>query len=84
MSEIREDIPFGGEGTSWEDWNGSLIHYFGEEPIPYLDEANWVTVAQTVAGLATFSNYAVPDPELFEDWRQWVNEFIETVNGPTR
>lgn len=81
---IREIIEVGSEDISWENWNGYLLHTFGEEPLPYLPEDQWQEVARTVAGIATFSNYATPDPYEFEDWREWVNLFIEAVNGPTR
>lgn len=81
---IREIIEVGPEDISWENWNGYLLHTFGEEPLPYVTEENWRELAITVVGLSTFANYAVPDPEEFEDWKIWVNQFIEAVNGPTR
>lgn len=84
MERITQDIFFSGEGQTWENWNGSLLHFFAEEPLPYVKEEEWQQVARTISGLATFANYAVPDPEAFEDWRVWVNMFIEAVNGPTR
>lgn len=84
MSEIRQIIEFGPEGSTWANWNGNLIHYFGEEPIPYIeDETQWKEVALNVVQLPTFINYAPPDPEVFETWQEWANEFITAVNGPT-
>lgn len=84
MTSIRQIIEVGPENISWEDWNGYMLHTFGEEPLPYVTEEDWQDFALNVAGLSTFSNYAVPDPELFEDWRVWVNMLIEAVNGPTK
>ena len=84
MSEIRQIIEFGPEGSSWADWNGNLVHYFGEQPIPYLpDETEWQEVARSVTQLPTFLNYAIQDPMAYETWQDWVRDFITAVNGPT-
>jgi hypothetical protein len=81
---IRQIIEFGPEYSSWEDWNGNMLHYFGEEAIMYSSEDNWQQVAYNIMSLSTFSNYAISDPAEFEDWKDWVYSFIETVNGPTQ
>jgi hypothetical protein len=31
----------------------------------------------------TFANYALPGPEGFEHWQDWVMAIIGLVNGPT-
>ena len=81
---IRQIIEFGTEGSTWESWNGSLVHYFGEEPIPYMaEEDNWRDVASTVVSLPTFVSYAPPDPADYITWQSWANDFIVAVNGPT-
>lgn len=81
---ITQIIEFGPEGSTWADWNGNLLHYFGEEPIPYIpDETQWQTVAKTVVQLSTFMNYATPDPDIYESWQEWAKDFITVVNGPT-
>jgi hypothetical protein len=69
---------------SWEEWNGNLVMFYGEEPIPALPEEDWRLVANNVAQLATFLNYPVPDPQLYEDWQDWAFEFTEIINGPTQ
>lgn len=58
--------------------------FFGEEPIPYNDELNWKQTAASVAQLATFGAYPIPDPSLFENWQDWANEFGQVLNGPSR
>lgn len=84
MAQIRQIIEFSPEGSTWADWNGNFLHYFGEEPIPYyVDEKMWKEVAQSITQLATFNNYALPDPDEFENWQDWANELITVVNGPT-
>lgn len=80
---IRQDMPYLPDYSTWEDWNGNVLHYFGEEPIVYTNEENWQQTAYSLMGLSTFMNYAISDPAGFEDWREWVKQFVETVNGPT-
>ena len=70
MAKEFQDIPQLPDGVSWEDWNGNMLHYFGEEPLPYVTED-------------TFSAYGFPDPEEIEDWQQWVRSIITIVNGPS-
>jgi hypothetical protein len=81
---LQQYFPGNPEYSTWENWNGTLLHYYGEEPIPMLPEAEWKTVALNVGQLATFINYPIPSPDLFETWQDWANAFSEIINGPTR
>lgn len=83
MATIKQSIRMYPMGATWEAWNGDLLHYFGEEPLPMVDEKNWQVLANAVCSLASFDNYGIPDPVTFEDWQDWVNELILAVNGPT-
>lgn len=81
---IRQEIPFLPDGEPWEDWNGSMLEYFGQEPIPYVTEENWKDFAQAMVGTSTFAAYALPGPDGYERWQDWVFAIIGLVNGPTR
>jgi hypothetical protein len=81
---LQQFFPFDPEGSDWESWNGNLIMFYGEEPIPYLPELDWGDVARSVAELPTFVNYPVPSPESYADWQSWAREFTEIINGPTK
>jgi hypothetical protein len=81
---LQSFFPFTPNFMSWEDWNGNLVMFYGEEPIPALPEEDWKQVANNVAQLATFLNYPVPDPQLYENWQDWALEFTEIINGPTQ
>ena len=48
MTRIIQDIPFLAEDTTWDNWNGSMLHYFGEEPLPYVTEDNWQAFANSM------------------------------------
>ena len=81
---IRQSINWVPINGTWADWNGNMVHYYGEEPIPYVSEDEWQTVADYLSGLATFTNYLIPDSATYADWREWAKDFIEAVNGATR
>ena len=82
---FQQFFPFIAEGSDWSNWNGNLAMFYGAEPIPYIpEEDHWKEVAKNVAQLPIFSAYPVPDPELFEHWQDWANEFTLIVNGPSQ
>lgn len=77
-------FPFNPEGMDWQSWNGNLIMYFSEEPIPYTAETEWTTTAKNVAQLPNFSVYPVPDPDRYENWQDWAYDFTLIINGPSK
>ena len=81
---VQNFFPFSPSGSTWESWNGNLIMFFGEEPIPYNNEINWKQTAANVSELPTFSVYPVPDPDRFASWQDWALEFTQIINGPSR
>jgi hypothetical protein len=83
VARIIQDIPFLAEDTTWDNWNGNMLHYFGEEPLPYVPEENWEQFANLMIGLSTFSVYALPSPQNFTNWQDWVGSVILAINGPT-
>jgi hypothetical protein len=76
-------FPVGTTNISWENWNGNLILYFGTEPIPYLPEDEWKITAKNVSQLPRFEVYPIPDPDLFETWQDWAQQFTLILNGPS-
>lgn len=83
MAQIFQDIPQLPVGVSWSDWNGNMLHYFGEEQLPFVAEDNWQEFARAMGSLTTFSSYGFPEPEMYDDWRNWANAIIVIVNGPS-
>lgn len=80
---ITQNIPFIAGDNTWESWNGNMLHYFGQEPLPRVDEENWPQFAYQMSGLPTFMSYGVPSPDGYEKWQDWVSTVISLVNGPT-
>jgi hypothetical protein len=68
---------------SWEDWNGNLIMFYGQEPVPYSEEVFWASTAKSIGELPTFAAYPVPDPSEYVDWQAWARDFTEIINGPS-
>ena len=80
---LQSFFPFTPNFMNWEEWNGNLVMFYGEEPIPALPEEDWKQVANDVVQLPTFLSYPVPDPQLYENWEDWAFEFTEIINGPS-
>jgi hypothetical protein len=84
VTTFIQSIPFIAGDSTWEGWNGNMLHYFGQEPLPYLPEEQWRDFALTMIGLPTFSTFGLPGPESFETWQDWVTAIVGMVNGPTQ
>lgn len=80
---IQQFFPYSSENNTWENFNGSLLVYYSEEPIPVHDEIDWKMTARSLAGLPTFLAYPVPDPDLYNHWQDWTDDFTMIVNGPS-
>lgn len=80
---ILQSIPFIAGDSTWESWNGNMLHYFGQEPLPRVDEKEWTDFARSMIGLPTFSTYGLPGPDGYGSWQDWVSAIIGLVNGPT-
>jgi hypothetical protein len=81
---INQPIIFSPGDSSWEDWNGSFLQFFGEEPISYNTEENWLDTPYSILSLTTFANYGLQDPSIYNTWQEWAESLISAVNGPTR
>jgi hypothetical protein len=67
--------------ATWEEWNGQLVHYFGDQSFSVLPEDQWQEVAQSVAVNPVFDKYSVPDPGAFINWQDWALSLTMAVNG---
>lgn len=81
---IQTFFPINPQYMSWEDWNGSFLHYYGEEPVMVASEDNWRLVAKNIGQLTTFESYPVPDPDAFSKWQDWASALSFILNGPTQ
>lgn len=84
MSHLKQDLPFLPENSTWEDWNGNVILYFGEEPLPYLPEDEWRNFGKAFISLPTFTSFALPNPDEFINWKDWAQAIVVAVNGVTQ
>ncbi len=67
--------------STWEEWNGQLLHYYGEQQFPFLPEEQWREVANSVTVNAVFDAYAIPSPDSFINWQDWARALTVSVNG---
>jgi hypothetical protein len=67
--------------STWDEWNGNLLHYFGEQQFPCLPEIRWQEVARAVTVNPVFDKYAVAAPETFQRWQDWAIALTAAING---
>jgi hypothetical protein len=77
----QQFFPFSSKHSTWEDWNGNFIIYYGQLNIPYNTEENWKDTADSIASTFTFSAFPVPSSETFENWQDWADEVSLIING---
>ena len=80
---VQDFFPFVPQYSTWEDWNGNLIMFYAEEIISYTEEKDWKMTAKNLVQLPTFLTSPVPDPDLYENWQDWADQFTLIVNGKT-
>ena len=51
----QQFFPFSPELSSWEDWNGNFIIYYGQLNVPYNIEDNWKNTAEVIQSMASDS-----------------------------
>jgi len=78
---VQPVFPFVPQYTTWENFNGNIVMFYGHEPIPYNKEEDWQSTARNITQLPTFSSYTVPDPSLYDKWEDWANQFVLIING---
>ena len=68
---------------SWEDWNGNLAIYYGQQNIMFSSEENWKEAAMNMMKMECFGAYPLPNPEPYDSWQDWAKEFTLSINGRT-
>jgi|TARA_R110000868_G_scaffold15996_3_gene72346 hypothetical protein len=79
----QQFFPFSPEYSTWDDWNGNLLHYYGEQSISVLPEDQWREVAMSIISTPFFGVYGIPDPLSYESWQEWAEQFTLVLNGPS-
>jgi len=77
----QQFFPFDSKHSTWEDWNGNFIIYYGQLNIPHTSEENWREAADVIASTVTFSAFPVPSSETFVNWQDWADEVSLIING---
>ena len=64
------------DGLSFHVWAGCVILESGASD-PYLpDENDWKSWARQVVASPVFRGNTPPDPETYESWQSWANDFL--------
>ena len=83
-AQFQTFFPFLPDYMDWTSYNGNLVMYYGQEPIPYSSEDDWAVTANSMTQLPVFASYPIPDPSQFDSWQDWARQFSLIVNGPPK
>ena len=66
---------------TFESWSSLMVEaYAGQQLQIGVPEAQWKDWAFGLMAIDLFQNNALPSPNLFEDWRDWVDSIRNAVN----
>lgn len=66
---------------TFESWSSLMVEaYAGQQLQIGVPEANWKDWAVGLMAIDIFQTEALPSPNLFEDWRDWVDSIRNAVN----
>jgi hypothetical protein len=80
-SPFQQFFPFLPDYSTWDDWVGNVIIFYGQHDIMTTPEEHWQEGAQHIAQSETFGAYPVPSPLTYDNWQDWAREFTEIING---
>jgi hypothetical protein len=66
---------------TWNSWASLMVEaYAGQQlEIPQTEDT-WKGWAAGLKGIDIFANEGVPDPYLFEEWFDWAEALVNSVN----
>jgi hypothetical protein len=84
-SPIFQDVPVTPQTSpSLKEFANALQHYFAQEPIPAVSsDEEFLFLAQGLNTLPTFTTYNLPNPEAYDNWKDWATDVSMLMNGPT-
>jgi len=82
-NRIVQSFPFGTAHTTFEDWVGNFIQWYGEQGIGQGTENNWTEIADQITGCPSFSAYGLQSAEKYQTWQDWAADISLAINGPT-
>lgn len=65
----------------WDFWSGLMIEAYSAQQLQInVPEEKWQDFASGMMAIDIFQNQAIPNPYLFDDWREWVQVLINSVS----
>jgi hypothetical protein len=61
---------------TWDSWCALTAEQFAQQQLGIVPEEHWKDWASGVQGIGFFVNSGVPDPRIFDDWREWAKAFV--------
>lgn len=66
---------------TWESWSALMVEaYAGQQLAINVPEEKWRDWASGVNAIDVFMNEAIPSPNYYNNWQDWVSALINAVN----
>jgi hypothetical protein len=82
-NKIIQSFPFGTAYSSFEEWSGNFIQWYGKEAIGQGTDDNWQEIAHQIVNTPSFSAYGIKSPNEYDTWQEWAEDITLAINGPT-
>jgi hypothetical protein len=83
-NRIIQSFPFSTAYTTFEEWSGNFIQWYGKEAIGQASEDDWKEIAYQIVASPSFAVYGLQAPDKYENWQDWAEDVSLAINGPTR
>jgi hypothetical protein len=68
-------------GHSFESWSALMCEAYAAQQLAInIKEEKWRDWATGIMAIDVFQNNSVPDPYLFNNWRDWAENLVNVVN----
>jgi hypothetical protein len=66
---------------TWESWKDLMVEaYAGQQLDISTSEDEWKKWAEGLIAIDIFSNEAIPNPNIYENWQDWVESVVNVIN----
>jgi hypothetical protein len=66
---------------TFESWASLMCEQYAAQQLAIPDaNTNWKDWASGLKAIDVFANEGIPDPSIFDDWHEWAEALVNSVN----
>lgn len=71
-------------GHTFDSWASLMCEAYATQQLAIPDQlTDWKLWGQGLLAIDVFTNEAIPNPALFNDWQEWAQVLVNAVNQQT-